>query len=172
MERIKEEEMKELFEQPKHPDISDKVKRLKQLELKKKHSQEEFNELVTLRKELNNGKRLSPIPGSPGPDKPDIKVDHTNWGKSISQAQSQDIINTPEHYHLGGIDAITILESKFGPIMSKGFFLGNVIKYVLRYQHKGGIEDLEKARFYLDALIKNEKGQAYEQKTKGDQGDE
>lgn len=164
MERIKESEYRELFEEPKQPDIIDKMKRLKQLELKKKHSREEFDELVTLRKELKDVKE--------SPDKADIKVDHTNWGKSISQAQSQDIINTPEHYHLGGIDAISILESKFGTIMSKGFFLGNVIKYVLRYQHKGGIEDLEKARFYLDALIKNEKGQAYEQKTKGDQGDE
>ena len=32
---------------------------------------------------------------------------------------------------------------------------GNVIKYLLRYPHKAGKEDLEKARHYLDYLIEN-----------------
>lgn len=30
---------------------------------------------------------------------------------------------------------------------------GNIVKYVTRYKEKGGIEDLRKARVYLDALI-------------------
>lgn len=34
-----------------------------------------------------------------------------------------------------------------------GFFEGNVIKYVSRWQDKGGVEDLHKARHYLDKLI-------------------
>jgi hypothetical protein len=34
-----------------------------------------------------------------------------------------------------------------------GFFDGNVVKYVARHQQKGGIEDLKKARHYLDKLI-------------------
>lgn len=34
-----------------------------------------------------------------------------------------------------------------------GYFEGNVIKYVCRYQKKNGIEDLKKARHYLDMLI-------------------
>lgn len=143
MERIKESEYRELFEEPEQQDKAD-------------IDRERFQQLQELRQ-----KHL--------PDTSDIEVDHTNWGKSISQAQSQDIINKPEHYHLGGIDAIEILETKFGPIMSKGFFLGNVIKYVLRYQQKGGIEDLEKAKFYLDALIRNERGQSYKP---GGQADE
>lgn len=170
MERIKEEELNDLFKQP---DKADKLKRLEELEkYKQRFSKEEFAEVNRLRDELNNGKRMFEYIG-PCPDQ-GIKVDHTNWGKSISQAESQDIsdtedhINTPGHYHQGGFDVITILEKKFGPIMSKGFFLGNVLKYVMRYQSKGGVDSLMKAKFYLDALIDNENGQAYEQKTKGE----
>ena len=40
------------------------------------------------------------------------------------------------------------------------FLEGNVIKYVTRYQNKNGSEDLMKARWYLDRLIKRENGKA------------
>ena len=36
------------------------------------------------------------------------------------------------------------------------FLAGNVIKYVSRYNLKNGVEDLEKARHYLDMLIQRE----------------
>lgn len=38
------------------------------------------------------------------------------------------------------------------------FLQGNVIKYVCRYQSKGGLQDLEKARHYLDMLIDQSRG--------------
>ena len=37
-----------------------------------------------------------------------------------------------------------------------GFCEGNVVKYVTRYKDKGGIEDLKKARHYIDMLIELE----------------
>ena len=37
-----------------------------------------------------------------------------------------------------------------------GYGVGNIIKYLCRYKTKGGIEDLEKARHYLDMLIERE----------------
>ena len=37
------------------------------------------------------------------------------------------------------------------------FMQGNVIKYVTRYKEKNGIEDLEKAKEYIDRLIEFEK---------------
>jgi len=36
-----------------------------------------------------------------------------------------------------------------------GYCEGNVIKYICRYKRKGGIEDLEKAKHYIDFLIDN-----------------
>lgn len=37
-----------------------------------------------------------------------------------------------------------------------GFLAGNVVKYVVRYRQKNGVEDLKKARHYLDKLIETE----------------
>ena len=45
-----------------------------------------------------------------------------------------------------------------------GFLEGNIIKYVARYQVKGGLDDLEKAQHYLTKLIEvtNERNRQYE----------
>lgn len=62
--------------------------------------------------------------------------------------QCNDKVNHPSHYNQG-IEAIDIIES-----WNLDFCLGNVIKYVLRAKYKGNIiEDLEKARWYLDREI-------------------
>ena len=64
---------------------------------------------------------------------------------------TEDIINNPSHYVTGGIETIDFIEAKL-----LGFNLGNVVKYISRADHKGKrIEDLEKARFYLDREIQN-----------------
>lgn len=59
-----------------------------------------------------------------------------------------DPINHPPHYtsHPSGVEPILLAEHM-------SFCLGNVIKYVVRWEKKGGIEDLKKARFYLDREI-------------------
>ena len=63
--------------------------------------------------------------------------------------KKKDAIN-PDHYKAGGIEAIDYIEAKgYG----RGFCAGNVLKYVSRYQDKNGVEDLKKARWYLDRLI-------------------
>ena len=40
-----------------------------------------------------------------------------------------------------------------------GFCAGNVIKYVCRYKNKNGIEDLKKAKHYLELLIEIEENE-------------
>lgn len=57
---------------------------------------------------------------------------------------------TPDHYQ-NEIQAIDIIESH-----GLNFSEGNVIKYVLRWRKKGGVEDLKKAKFYLERLIAKE----------------
>ena len=37
------------------------------------------------------------------------------------------------------------------------FFEGNIVKYVTRWRHKNGLQDLQKAKMYLDKLINLEK---------------
>jgi hypothetical protein len=60
-----------------------------------------------------------------------------------------DPINNPKHYTQGGIETIDFIIAK-----ELDFLEGNIVKYVVRYKMKNGVEDLKKARFYLDRLIK------------------
>jgi len=64
----------------------------------------------------------------------------------------------PSYYGFGDdavIECIDYIESH-----AFDFLEGNVIKYVTRYEEKNGVEDLKKASWYLDRLIKREEGKA------------
>jgi len=62
-----------------------------------------------------------------------------------------DSVNHPPHYKVGGIETIDFIEAK-----GLDYNLGNVVKYVTRADHKGNkLQDLEKARWYLDRAISN-----------------
>ena len=64
-----------------------------------------------------------------------------------------DNVNHPSHYTDGGIECIEAIEAQLTPEEYRGYLKGNVAKYVWREQHKGGIESLEKAEWYLKRLI-------------------
>jgi hypothetical protein len=64
-----------------------------------------------------------------------------------------DKVNHPSHYTAGGIEVIDYLKSKLTQEQLIGFCTGNILKYVSRQAHKNGVEDLKKARWYLDYLI-------------------
>lgn len=57
------------------------------------------------------------------------------------------------HYQDFEVEPLTAMRSWLSPEQFKGYLRGNVIKYVARYEVKGGKEDLEKAAHYLDLLI-------------------
>ncbi len=63
----------------------------------------------------------------------------------------------PEHYKVGGIETWDFLKAKLTPSQLAGYVKGNVIKYVSRCDHKNGVEDLEKAAWYLNHLIEEVK---------------
>jgi hypothetical protein len=65
---------------------------------------------------------------------------------------SSDPIN-PSHYKQGGIECIEAMKVALGGGFF-GYLRGNAIKYLWRYDKKNGVEDLKKARWYLDRLIK------------------
>jgi len=65
-----------------------------------------------------------------------------------------DPVNSPSHYNSGGIEAIEAIESALTGDSFRGYLKGNVMKYMWRYEKKAKpIEDLKKARWYLDRLI-------------------
>jgi hypothetical protein len=67
-----------------------------------------------------------------------------------------DPVNSPAHYadSFGGIQCIDAIETSMSTEEFKGFLKGNVQKYVWRYSQKNGAEDLKKAKWYLERLIK------------------
>lgn len=64
-----------------------------------------------------------------------------------------DNVNSPSHYNFGDIEVIDYIRDKLSKDQFTGYCLGNVLKYVSRWEHKGGLEDLKKARVYLNWAI-------------------
>lgn len=64
-----------------------------------------------------------------------------------------DNVNHPSHYNTGSIEVIDYIEDKLDYNEFTGYLTGNIIKYISRYKHKNGIEDLQKAEWYLNYLI-------------------
>lgn len=66
----------------------------------------------------------------------------------IRMTKMKDNVN-PNHYKQGNIEVIDfILDQKFS------YMEGNVVKYLSRYKHKNGLEDVKKARWYIDKIIR------------------
>tara|TARA_R100000458_G_C8206063_1_gene195051 strand:+ start:639 stop:893 length:255 start_codon:yes stop_codon:yes gene_type:complete len=64
-----------------------------------------------------------------------------------------DSVNHPSHYKQGKLEMIEAVEG-----LNLGFHAGNALKYLVRYQYKhdtpeGRLEDLRKARWYINRLI-------------------
>ena len=74
------------------------------------------------------------------------------------ERMSRDTIYHPDHYKVGGIETIDFIKAKLTPEQFEGYLAGNVIKYISRYRHKNGAEDLKKARVYLNWLIEEMEG--------------
>ena len=65
-----------------------------------------------------------------------------------------DNINHPKHYADGvSIECIEAMEIAFGEIPVKDFCLCNAFKYLWRFKNKNGLEDLDKAMWYVDRFL-------------------
>lgn len=66
----------------------------------------------------------------------------------------KDTINHPSHYTNGKVECIDGIEAATTGLEGiEAVCTGNVLKYIWRWKLKNGIEDLKKARWYLDRLI-------------------
>lgn len=66
-----------------------------------------------------------------------------------------DVVNHPQHYQSEtGLETIDVIEAfTFDLKGIEAVCTGNVLKYICRWPQKNGLEDLKKARWYLDRLI-------------------
>jgi hypothetical protein len=78
-----------------------------------------------------------------------------NHINSSLQTDENEQINKPTRY--GGDDCMKAIESAG---WGSEFCAGNVVKYVWRYRHKGGVADLKKAKWYLERLIQLEESES------------
>ena len=68
---------------------------------------------------------------------------------------SVDMVAHPPHYQSeNGLETIDVIEAFTKNLMGiEATDTGNIIKYICRWKNKNGVEDLKKARWYLDHLI-------------------
>lgn len=68
--------------------------------------------------------------------------------------QDIDVVNHPSHYTKGRIECIDAIDSAtVGKTGIEAVAVANVIKYLWRYEEKGGLESVRKAKWYLNKLI-------------------
>ena len=83
------------------------------------------------------------------------KIEVVGNRKTYKSDKSVDMVNHPKHYKSeSGLEVIDVIKAFTADL--KGYQAtdtGNIIKYILRWPHKNGLEDLKKARWYLDDLI-------------------
>lgn len=77
--------------------------------------------------------------------------------KGIGEVPVEDMVNNPAHYQSdSGLETIDVIEAFTADLVGyEAVETGNVLKYMCRWKRKNGLEDLKKARWYLDRLIKN-----------------
>jgi hypothetical protein len=65
----------------------------------------------------------------------------------------KDMVNHPPHYTQGGIECIDAIKAATEGLDGfEGYCTGNAIKYLWRWKHKNGVEDLKKAHWYIKKL--------------------
>jgi len=73
--------------------------------------------------------------------------------KTLENSRVEDKVNHPSHYTQGKVECIDAIESATTNLVGiMAVCVANVIKYVWRFALKNGIEDLDKADFYLQKL--------------------
>ena len=67
----------------------------------------------------------------------------------------KDMVDHPPHYNEGGLECIDYIKQQLGD-QFPSYLEGSIIKYVHRHKYKdANIQDLEKARWYLNKLIEH-----------------
>lgn len=97
------------------------------------------------------------------PQEPPSDISRSNDADQLAQEfidevecqQAADMVNKPPHYNQAGIECIdAIAAATSGKTGIEAVCVANVIKYLWRYELKNGVEDVTKARWYLDRLIR------------------
>ena len=67
------------------------------------------------------------------------------------------LVNKPPHYNQGGMEAIDYIKQQLGEGIVD-YCEGNVLKYLHRWRYKNGLQDLQKAQWYLNTMVEEQAG--------------
>jgi hypothetical protein len=81
---------------------------------------------------------------------PDAPWLHSHYTAELDEF---DVVERPSHYNQGEYEVIDIIQDKLTHEQYIGYLLGNCYKYSMRWQYKGGVEDLKKNQWYLNRLL-------------------
>ena len=85
-----------------------------------------------------------------------ISTENEVWSIS-SDGKIFDNVTNPNHYQGNhGLEVIEARKNFLAEEALRGYYKGSILKYLLHYRKKNGIEDLKKARKHLDWLIELE----------------
>lgn len=71
-----------------------------------------------------------------------------------TEDETKDMVNHPSHYTQGKFECIEVIEEITKPCNGfEAYLIGTILKYLWRWKFKNGLEDIKKARWYLDKLI-------------------
>ena len=72
------------------------------------------------------------------------------WNAIRMATTHDDAVNHPKHYTQGGIECIDAMVAAFGEDVVADYCIVNAFKYIWRYKHKNGNEDIDKAHWYIN----------------------
>ncbi len=79
---------------------------------------------------------------------------YMRYDECVDETHTVSAVDHPAHYTAGGVECIDAIEAAtLGLAGGEAFCTGCALKYLWRWKRKGGVEDLEKARWYVDRLI-------------------
>lgn len=70
-----------------------------------------------------------------------------------------DNVNHPSHYETGKYECIDVMTETIGVDAVKGFCICNAFKYMYRHKRKNSIEDIKKAKWYIDKYLEMERAE-------------
>lgn len=109
------------------------------------HAFEDYQKLVGADKPQDKSKKSKQV---------SVKVIEAKKVKAdMPEVKANDPIN-PNHYKQGKVECIDCIESATSNLTGfEGFCIGNAIKYLYRWKQKGGRQDLEKSRWYINRML-------------------
>ena len=69
--------------------------------------------------------------------------------RTLREVNKEDVVNHPSHYETGKFECFDIMREIFGDEAVMNFCICNAFKYIYRHKNKNGLEDLQKAIWYL-----------------------